>query len=145
MSEENVELAYRAYDAFSRRDWDAFLALMDDEVEVESRLVAMEGGYHGHEGLRRWWNDFLGTFPDYTIEIEELRDLGDVTLGHIRGWGRGAGSDNACRRSVLAADQMAGRKSAVAQLFDGGGGSRSRRAAAVGDVGGERRAGPARV
>ena len=88
-----MELARRAYDAFNRRDWDAFLALMDDEVEVESRLVAMEGGYHGHEGLRRWWNDFLGTFPDYICEIEELRDLDeDVTLGHIRGWGRGAGS-----------------------------------------------------
>ena len=44
MSKENVELAYRAYDAFNRRDWDAFLALVDDQVEVESRLVAMEGG-----------------------------------------------------------------------------------------------------
>jgi ketosteroid isomerase-like protein len=63
MSQENIELAYRAYDAFNRRDWDAFLALVDDDVEVESRLVAMEGGYHGHEGLHRWWDDFLGTSP----------------------------------------------------------------------------------
>ncbi len=53
----------------------------------------MEGGYHGHEGLRRWWEDFLGAFPDYTCEVEELRDLGDVTLGHIRGWGHAAASD----------------------------------------------------
>jgi hypothetical protein len=93
MSQENLELAYRAYDAFNRRDWDAMLALVDDEVVIESRLVAMEGGYHGREGLRSWWNDFLGTFPDYTCEVEELRDLGDVTLGHIRGWGHGAASD----------------------------------------------------
>jgi hypothetical protein len=35
----------------------------------------MEGGYHGHEGLRRWWDDFLGTFPDYTAEVEELREV----------------------------------------------------------------------
>jgi hypothetical protein len=87
MSERNVERAYRAYDAFNRRDWDAFLPLMDYEVEVESRLVVLEGSYHGHQGLRRWWNDFLGAFPDYTVEVEEIRDLGDVTLGHIRGWG----------------------------------------------------------
>jgi ketosteroid isomerase-like protein len=87
MSQENVELAYRAYDAFNRRDWDAALALMDDEVEVESRLVAMEGVYHGHEGVRRWWDDFLGALPDYTVEVEELRDLGDVTLAHFRGRG----------------------------------------------------------
>jgi hypothetical protein len=29
----------------------------------------------------------LGAFPDYTVEVEQIRDLGDVTLGHIRGWG----------------------------------------------------------
>jgi len=93
MSQENVELARRAYDAFNRRDWDAFLALMDREVEVESRLVAMEGGYHGHEGLRRWWTDFLGAFPDYRVEAEDLRDLGEVTLVHTRGWGHSDGAD----------------------------------------------------
>lgn len=93
MSRENLELAHRAFDAFNRRDWDACLALVHDEVEIESRLVAMEGRYHGHEGLRRWWNDFLGAFPDYTVEVEEIRDLGDVTLAHIRGWGHSAGSD----------------------------------------------------
>ena len=93
MSQENVELARRAYDAFNRRDWDAFLGLVDENVEVESRLVVMEGGYHGHDGLRRWWDDFLGAFPDYTVEIEQLRDLGEVTLLHSRGWGHSAGSD----------------------------------------------------
>jgi ketosteroid isomerase-like protein len=92
MSQQNVELALESYDAFNRRDWDALLALVDHELEIESRLVAMEGGYHGHEGLRRWWNDFLGAFPDYTLDIEELRDLGEVTLGRIRGWGHAADS-----------------------------------------------------
>ena len=88
----NVELARRAYDAFNRRDQEAFLALMDDEVDAQSRLVAMEGGYHGHEGIRRWWADFVGMFPDYIIEIEELRDLGDVTLTRFRARGHGAAS-----------------------------------------------------
>jgi hypothetical protein len=32
-------------------------------------------------------------FPDYTIEVQELRDLGEVALAHIRGWGHSAGSD----------------------------------------------------
>jgi SnoaL-like domain len=92
MSQENVDLMLEFFDAFNRRDWDAFVALNDDEVEVESRLVAIEGGYRGHEGLRRWWDDFFGAFPDYTVDIEELRDLGDVTLGHLRGWGHAADS-----------------------------------------------------
>jgi hypothetical protein len=92
VSGENVDLMLQWADTFNRRDWDAFLAFVDDEVVVESRLVAMEGGYHGHEGVRRWWDDFLGAFRDYTTEIEDLRDLGDVTLGHVRGSGHGAGS-----------------------------------------------------
>jgi ketosteroid isomerase-like protein len=93
MSRENMDLARRTYDAFNRRDLDALLALTHPEVEVESRLVAVEGGYHGHEGVRRWWNDFLGMFPDYTIEVESLRDLGDVTFAQLRGRGHAAASD----------------------------------------------------
>jgi hypothetical protein len=50
-------------------------------------------GYHVHEDLRRWWDDFLEVFPDYTLEIEELRDLGDVTLTRFGARARGAGSD----------------------------------------------------
>src|SRR5512144_119375 len=92
MSEENVELALAMARAFNRRDLDAVVRLADDDIQVESRLVVMEGVFRGHEGLRRWWDNFLGGFPDYAIEVEELRDLGDVTLAHIRGWGHGAGS-----------------------------------------------------
>jgi hypothetical protein len=92
MSEENLELTRAFADAFNRRDWDAFLALADDGIEVESRLVGMEGAYSGHEGLRRWCDNLLGAFPDYAVEIEELRDLGDITLGHVRGRGHGVGS-----------------------------------------------------
>ena len=43
MSEENLDLTRALADAFNRRDWDAFLALADDGIEVESPLVEMEG------------------------------------------------------------------------------------------------------
>ena len=93
MSQENVELARRAVDAFNRRDQDAFLGLMDDEVEAHSRIVAVEGGYHGLKAMRRWWDDFLGSFPDYTIDIEEARDLGTAVLCRFDARAHGAGSD----------------------------------------------------
>ena len=93
MPQDNVELARRCYAALNERDWDAFLALMDREVEIESRLVVMEGGYQGHDGVRRWRNDFLSTFPDYQVEVEQVRDLGEVTLGRCRGRARSAGSE----------------------------------------------------
>ena len=92
MSRENVELALLMYEAFNRRDLDRFLALMHDEVEIEPRLGALEGDYRGHEGVRRWWSNLLDVLPDYTAEVEELDGLGDMTLGRIRGRGRGAAS-----------------------------------------------------
>jgi ketosteroid isomerase-like protein len=93
MSQENVELARRAYEAVNRRDLGALLELMDADVEVHSRIVAMEGGLRGHDGVRRWWENWFDAFPDYDIEVGEVRDLGDVTLAAVRAVGHGAGSN----------------------------------------------------
>jgi ketosteroid isomerase-like protein len=93
MSHENVELARQAYDALNRRDFDAFLALMDADVEALPRVVAIEGGYHGHEGIRRWWEHLVDSLPDIVIETVAVRDLGDLTLAAVRIRGHGAGSD----------------------------------------------------
>ena len=77
MSQENVELTYRAADAFNRRDLNAFLALADPDAEFTSRIVEVESGAspRGHDGVRRWWKDIFDVFPDFRSEIEEIRDL----------------------------------------------------------------------
>ncbi len=95
MSQENVELLYRAYDAINRRDLDVFLALSDPDLEFTPLLLELEGGgpYRGHDGVRRWWEDLLGVFPDYGIEVDEIQDLGNVTVVHARGHGHGVGSN----------------------------------------------------
>jgi ketosteroid isomerase-like protein len=89
---ENVELTRRAYDAFNNRDWRTFGDLMHPDIEVESRLVAMEGGYRGEEGLRSWRDAITGFLPDYRVEIEEVRDLGDIVLLRSLGTAHGAAS-----------------------------------------------------
>jgi len=66
---------------------------MDAEVEAISFLVAMEGEYRGHAGIRRWWENLLDVFPDYNIEVVEVRDLGgDSILATLRWRGHGTGS-----------------------------------------------------
>jgi ketosteroid isomerase-like protein len=90
----------RTYDAFNRRDLDALLALMDPDVEAVSRLAAMEGGYHGHDGIRRWWQNLLDTFPDFAIEIVDVRDPGDLTLATLRIHARGADSDTPVEETI---------------------------------------------
>jgi ketosteroid isomerase-like protein len=92
MSQGNVELARRSYEAFMRRDLPALLELMDDDIEVVSRIAAVEGGLHGHDGIRRWWDSWFDAFPDYELEVLEVRDHGDVTIGALRAGGHGASS-----------------------------------------------------
>ena len=102
MSQENVELAYRALDAFHRRDIDANLALADPDVEFTPYEIALQGGdpYRGHDGVRKWWKDAFGAFPDFRLEVYEVRDLGDVTLIHGLLRGRGAGSGASFERTL---------------------------------------------
>ena len=93
MSEDNVELAYRAVNAINRRDFGTLLALMDDDVEVISRIVAIEGGLHGLDGIRRWWENWFNFFPDYNIEVVDVGALGDRIVAALRALGNGARSD----------------------------------------------------
>ena len=95
MSEETVEQYYRVIDAFNRRDLDAVLALLDPDVDFAPRSVALEGGrsYEGHDGVRTWWKSTFTAFSDYVLEIEEVRDLGDMTFSRLRLGGHGMESD----------------------------------------------------
>jgi ketosteroid isomerase-like protein len=71
MSRENAERVRRAFDAFNRRDFDAFLALIDPGVEITTRYMEMEGDphYRGHDGVREWWRTRLAVFPDFSVEV----------------------------------------------------------------------------
>lgn len=40
--------------------------------------------------MRRWWSSLLDFLPDDAAEVEELHDLGEMTLGRIRGRGHGS-------------------------------------------------------
>jgi ketosteroid isomerase-like protein len=96
VSRENVENTYRAIDTFNRRDLDAFLALMDPEVEFTpyERVIEGLGPYCGHDGVRTWWAESFEVLPDFRAEIYEVRDLGNSTFVHgcLRGHGAGSGA-----------------------------------------------------
>ena len=92
MSQENVETSRRAYDAFNRRDLDAFLPLCGAEADVAPFFGVLEGTYRGHDGVRAYWRDLFGAFPDFHLEVLELRDYGDTTVGAVRIYAHGLGS-----------------------------------------------------
>ncbi len=95
MSQESTERNRRVIDAFNQREFDAFLALMDPELEFTSRVIPVAGDVHyrGHDGIREWWKDLLAVFPDFRVELLKTRDLGDWTVIAARVSGHGADSD----------------------------------------------------
>ncbi len=64
MSEENVEAARRAFEAFNQRDIDGLLEVAHPDVEFESMLPDSPP-YHGHEGVKAWSKRVLTVFPDW--------------------------------------------------------------------------------
>jgi hypothetical protein len=90
-SADNMELSERAAEAFNRRDLDAFLALMDADVEGHPLAMDMEGGYCGHSGSTRWWKAQFDSFPDLTIEVVAISERDDLTIAELRMRGTGAG------------------------------------------------------
>jgi len=83
MSQENVEIVRRAYDAWDRGDMEAMLAtLHPDLVYVTSGVFpGLEPVYNGHDGFRGFWRDFRGTWESLSIGVQELRDCGERILG----------------------------------------------------------------
>ena len=47
-----MDVVRATFEAFRRRDLDAFLSCFDPEVEYRSLVLEVEGTYHGHEGMR---------------------------------------------------------------------------------------------
>jgi ketosteroid isomerase-like protein len=92
MPEDNVGTVRSSYDAFDRRDLDAFLSVHDPGIEFRSLVLEVEGVYRGHDGLRSWWENVLDVFPDWQPQMEDARESGDRVLVRVRTEGAGTGT-----------------------------------------------------
>jgi ketosteroid isomerase-like protein len=95
MSEPNLQIVRRAYEAASTGDVEAAKELAGQDIELTSVLSSVEGGvYRGHPGVEQWFADVADTWetldqkPERFIEIDEQRTL---ALTRVRGKGRGSG------------------------------------------------------
>lgn len=88
MSEENVEVVRRAFEASKRRDNDEVFPLYDPEVEIESGYDGRV--YRGPGGVRAFFRDWLEVWDEIDWEAEEWIDGGDrvIALLHVSGRGK---------------------------------------------------------
>jgi ketosteroid isomerase-like protein len=93
-----VRLAEGAVDSYNRRDPEGFAALWHPNGEWHPFLTArVEGdpGYHGHNGLRAWFEDVEEMFTEIRVDLDEVRDVQGhvVGLGRLTARGRGSGAE----------------------------------------------------
>jgi ketosteroid isomerase-like protein len=82
------QLLEEAGDTFNRRDPDAWIALWNADCEWHPFLTAREEGdpgYHGHNGMRAWFEDIDEMFSEIHVELESFREIGNrvVVLGEM--------------------------------------------------------------
>jgi ketosteroid isomerase-like protein len=99
MSEENVEIVRRVYQAAAGRDAATIFALYDPEVELDATRMGVGdlGVYHGHEGLRNLFGEFHEVWGEINFDYEELIDTGkqviSVVTRHVHGQASGIALD----------------------------------------------------
>ena len=86
----NIELLRGFGDALNARDIEAILAYCDPNIELHSGIGAIQGVYHGHDGVHRWHCDNQEVRgEEIRAEPEAVFDLGEHTLTFYVAHGRG--------------------------------------------------------
>jgi len=88
-----AERVRRVYEATNRREFDAMVSVYGRGSVWDMTPMGL-GTYEGPAAIRRFFEDWLGTFEEFKAEPEEILDLdGGVTLAVVDQSGRPAGSD----------------------------------------------------
>ena len=93
MSEDNVDLIRRGYEAYARKDFSAVFALLHRDVEIyQTELLPWGGTYKGHEEAREFFRK-LNEMTEGQPEPERFIAAGDdvVATGRLRGRARANG------------------------------------------------------
>ncbi len=95
MSQENVELVQKVFDAYSRGDLPAMLDRMAPAFEFHpsGQFMDTQAIYRGHEGWTEFWHTFRAAWDSITISVERIEDLGEqiLVLGTFHGKGHESG------------------------------------------------------
>jgi len=94
MSQENVEVVKAFTTLFQAGDRNEWRDYFDSDVvwDTSASNMPSAGIYHGHEGVERFFREWLGTWSDYSMEVREYIDAGGSVVIVFRQGGMGRGS-----------------------------------------------------
>jgi ketosteroid isomerase-like protein len=92
MSPENVELVRAAWEAWERGDIEALFGFYDPAIVWDQTGYAgmeLSSVYHGHDGVKQFFRDWLAPFESYYAHAEDFIDAGEAVVVRCRQGGRG--------------------------------------------------------
>jgi ketosteroid isomerase-like protein len=90
----NSELLLAGYDAWNRDDCDAWLELLQPDVEIRTSglFPDLADVYRGHRQARKFWRQMREPWEVFQIDVDDVEEQGDVASAAIRFRARGADS-----------------------------------------------------
>ena len=87
MSEQDVKLVRRVFDAINRRDVQAVLEAYHPDADMSTLTSELVQGkaYRGHTGIREYFSSFADVWEELRLEPQEIRDLVADVLVVARG------------------------------------------------------------
>jgi ketosteroid isomerase-like protein len=101
MADHNIAIVRRTFEAIGNRDVDALLRLYEPNAEFRplTGTQVESGGYHGHEGIRAYFEEVDTVWDQMLPHADDLRSHGDLVVVAggcmVRGRESGAETDRA--------------------------------------------------
>jgi ketosteroid isomerase-like protein len=95
VSADRAALLREAYERVSRRDLDGFLTVVHEDVVWVEQMLPETKVFHGHEGVREWFDQVTQVVTWGTLEFVSLEESGDDAVSEVlvRTTGIGSGVD----------------------------------------------------
>ena len=118
MSEQEVELLRRSFEAWNRNDWDTLMAChASDVIAVPPAEWPEAETVTSRDTLRHQFEQTKGPWEEERVEVDELRDLGGQVLALYRWIARGRGSHVVVEHPVATLNTVRGGKIVRIEYF----------------------------
>jgi ketosteroid isomerase-like protein len=119
MSKEDVEIVKEFTRRFAAGE-DITREYFDPEVvwDATASGLPLADVYHGHDGVRRFFRDWLAPWSNHEIEVSECIDAGDAVVLVFRQAGTGRGSGARIERDFFGVYELTSSKVVRFRLFE---------------------------
>jgi ketosteroid isomerase-like protein len=103
MSQENVEIVRKFYEALNRRDWDAVFHDTHSDFELTTQRGPNAGARRGRKPVTAFAEEYIAAFDELIMEPEEFFEGRDqiVVFVKVRSRPKGGGVDMEVRNGHL--------------------------------------------